>query len=83
MRQAGEVWIAAIDKIGDELKKIGKSEGVIARDKKGQTRGSKGVPRVGEPPSAAQLGLTKKDAAQARKLHAMGKPELLGCIAKT
>jgi hypothetical protein len=42
--------------------------GVTGRDKKGQARGSKGVPRIDEPPTSSELGIDGKRAARAKHL---------------
>jgi hypothetical protein len=46
--------VDALNRLNEELAKIPKAKGVIGRDKKGQTRGSKGKPRVDEPPTLAK-----------------------------
>jgi hypothetical protein len=51
-----------------------KAKGVIARDKKGLTRGSKGVPRVDEPATLKELGIAdRKRAARAKRLAALSR----------
>jgi hypothetical protein len=47
---------------GELLAEMQKNKGVVARDKKGQTRGSAGKPRVDEPPKLADLGITKGES---------------------
>ena len=74
--RAGEVWITAFRKIGFELEKLPKAKGVIGRNKKGQTRGSKGEPRVDEPATLKELGVSKKRASRAKKLASMDAEEL-------
>jgi len=75
--QAGEVWINADAKIGQELERIGKSKGGKPYQKK--YTGSKVIPVK---PSNKELGLTKKRAARARKLASIPKTELKKIIQK-
>lgn len=73
--RAGEIWTEAETQLGGELAKLPKAKGVIARDKRGQTRSSKGTPRVDEPPSLAELGVARKRAARAKRLAAISEKE--------
>jgi hypothetical protein len=66
--RAGIVFVKAETKCGRELAATPRAKGVVGRDKKGQTRGSKGVPRVEEAPTLAEIGLDRKRAARAQKL---------------
>jgi hypothetical protein len=52
---ATEIRLRAERRAGEMLLGIEKNKGVIARDKKGETRGSSGKPRVDEPPKLADL----------------------------
>ncbi len=70
--RSGRVWIAAVDRIGVELEKIGKSKGSSGRFR-GKPKGGKPssgpiMAPLDKTPSARDLGLSKKQAAQARKL---------------
>lgn len=58
------------------------AKGVIGRDKKGQTRGSRGVPRVIEPPTLADRGIDKHLADRARKAAALPEAKFEARVAK-
>lgn len=58
----------ALAKLGELLQQLDKAKGVAGRSKKGQTRGSAGTPRIEEPPTYADLGISKKVAAVAQQL---------------
>jgi len=68
IQMATEIRIRAERRLGELLTSTPRAKGVVGRDKKGQTRGSRGVPRVVEPPSLAELGIDKKLSARAQKL---------------
>jgi hypothetical protein len=57
--------------IAEQKATVGLAKGVAGRSKKGQTRGSAGVPRIDEPPTLAEAGIDKHLADRARKLSAI------------
>jgi len=65
---AASVKVEALRKLGEMLKAAPKNTGVVDRSKKGMTRGDKGVPRVDEPETLAELGIDKRTSAVAQKL---------------
>jgi len=72
---AHAVRIEALRRLGELLKVTPKNSGVATRDKRGMTRGSSGVPRVAEPPTLADVGLTKKQSSIAQKLAELPKKQ--------
>jgi hypothetical protein len=70
-QQAIEIRIRAERRAGELLSKMPKNNGVVDRDKKGQTRSSGGRPRVSEPPTLADLGITKSQSSRWQKLATM------------
>jgi len=68
---AHQIKIHALARLGDLLKEMPKATGVVGRSKRGMTRGSSGVPRVVEPPTYADIGLSKKTAAVAQQLASL------------
>ena len=65
---AASVKVEALRKLGEMLKAAPKNTGVVDRSKKGMTRGDKGVQRVDEPETLAELGIDKRTSAVAQKL---------------
>lgn len=61
----------ALAKLGELLQQMPKATGVIHRSKKGQTRGSRGEPRVSEPSTLSDLGIDKKTSMVAQQLAAL------------
>src|SRR5258708_40072739 len=61
------------EKLDDEPSRQPKATGVTGRDKKGQARGSKGEPRIDEPPTSSELGIAEKRAARATHLSDISK----------
>jgi hypothetical protein len=71
IEDATEIRLRAERRAGELLREMEKNKGVVARDKKGETRGSSGRPRVEEPPKLSDLGAghhhrEKKSAQRAR-----------------
>jgi N6-adenosine-specific RNA methylase IME4 len=69
--QATEIRMRAERRAGELLAAMEKNKGVVARDKKGETRGSGGKPRVEEPPKLADLGVSKTQSSRWQKLAAL------------
>lgn len=75
--RAGECWIEAEFRLGDELKKMGKAKGTRGSFRgKPKGVGSSGVPIVCSPdetPSRKELGISKRQYARALKLREIGR----------
>lgn len=63
-----EIRLRAEIRAGEMLREMEKNRGVVVRDKKGQTRGSSGRPRVDQPPKLSDLGITKSQSSRWQKL---------------
>ncbi|MGY8665702.1 MT-A70 family methyltransferase [Bradyrhizobium sp. UFLA05-109] len=72
--RAGEVWVEAEVKIGEERKKVGKAKGARAGGKKTGPRGTYVDPRDSAP-TVLELGIDKKRLLRAEKLADMGEDE--------
>jgi hypothetical protein len=68
IEHATEIRMRAERRAGELLAEMEKNTGIIGRDKKGETRGSSGKPRVDEPPKLKDLGVTKTQSARWQKL---------------
>jgi N6-adenosine-specific RNA methylase IME4 len=77
--RAGEVWIAADDRLAEELAKIGPAKGTRGQIKRGPGRGHKKIggaiiePPISDAPTLAELGIDKKRAARAKRIRAIPK----------
>lgn len=82
--RAGECWGEAVAKLGDELARVGKAKGTrgtMAGKQPGTSPKGKGgatgkavlAPPVAAAPSAKELGISKRQATLARKLHELGR----------
>ena len=72
--RAGEVWIDAEVRLGEELAKVPKAKGARAGGTKAGPRGAYVEPRD-KTPSLAELGIAKKRAARAARLKAIPRAE--------
>ena len=70
--RAGEVWVSAEVKLGDELERLPKAKGtrgvMRGRDSSG---GTKRAPPEKTTPTLAELGIAKKRSARAKRLNAL------------
>jgi hypothetical protein len=71
IEHATDIRIRAERRAGVLLAQMTKNKGAAGRDKKGQTRGSGGRPRVDEPPKFSDLGVSKTQSSRWQKLAAM------------
>lgn len=84
--KAGEVWVAAETKIGEEIEKYPKAKGTRANFRgKPKSVGPSGSPKVEPPdntPTLTQLKISKKRSTRARKLAALEPEKRVELIAE-
>jgi hypothetical protein len=81
-QRLGDLPVADLRRVGRLITEMPKAKGVIARSKRGQTRGSAGVPRVPEPKTLADQGVDKNLADRGRKAWRMTEEQFERLVAK-